>query len=84
MTGANGRRLVDARIRAQNIGTFLAKFDYLEQPSWSVSNFDVDKAVDDLFGLRIFNVAVALSVSKPSTRKRKIGDTTFKLYKESH
>ena len=51
VAGANGRRLVAARIRAQNIGTFLAKFDYLEPPSWFVSNFDVDKAVDDLFGL---------------------------------
>ena len=51
--------------------------------SWFVDNFDVEKAVDELFGLRLFNVAVALSVAEPPKRKRKVNEA-FNVYKRSY
>jgi len=83
VAGANGRVLVSARIRESNIGALLRKFPHLDRPSWFVDGFNVEAAVDELFGLRLFNVAVALSVSEPSKKKRKINEA-FRLYKESY
>ena len=83
VAGDNGRFLVAARIRESNIGALLRKFPHLDRPSWFVDNFNVEEAVDDLFGLRLFNVAVALSVSEPPRRKRKI-EEAFTLFKQSH
>ena len=83
VAGPNGRALVAARIREMNIGALLEKSTHLDRPSWFVDNFNVEQAVDDLFGLRLFNVAVALSVAEPPTRKRKI-DKAFKAFKSSY
>ena len=83
VAGANGRVLVASRIRESNIGALLRKFPHLDRPAWFVDNFNVEDAVDDLFGLRLFNVVVALSVSGPPKRKRKL-EEAFDLYKKSH
>ena len=39
--------------------------------------------MDDLFGLRVFNVDVVFSVSKPPARKRKI-NKACNMFKESY
>ena len=50
----------------------MALFPHSEVPSWFVKDFNIAEAVDELFGLRALNVAVAHAVSKLKSKKRKL------------
>ena len=61
----NGRILVARRIDESNIGALLRKFPHLPIPPLFDKSFNVAKAVDALFGLRVFNLGSAIAVYKP-------------------
>ena len=68
----NGKQLVALHIRESNVVAFFKKFPNLDPPAWFDQGFKVDPAVDQLFGLRIFNFATATAVYEPFKKKRKL------------
>jgi len=67
--GSNGKSLVSDRIKSNNIVAFFEKFPELDPPEWFDKSVNVDKKIDELLGLHLFNTAVVWNIFPPSGKR---------------